>query len=623
MSSLASTSVTSPTERREQLKAVYEQAKGCTRCPLHQTRTTVVFGSGNADADLMFVGEAPGANEDKQGLPFVGQAGKLLTKLLNEIGLDRGEVFICNTVKCLRDNAMVQLADGSWERIGRLVRSRYGGDVMSVAEDGTLVPRRVTGWHASPLAGRRVFRLTYRSAQAVGSARVSIELTGDHPVLTERGFVAVEELTPDDRIATGQGLSELAHDVVCGTLLGDGSIDGRSAALTLAHSWKQGDYAAFKAQLLEELSTTIGELQVAAVAGGDPTYDVVHVRSRASRALGTLRREFYAPKKRVPKWLAGALTPRMLAIWFMDDGYTRIRPGGRRPLAEIATVCFDDADLQVLIEGLRRLGLPAKASRRRLYFDVPTTERLSEIIAPFVPQSMRYKLHPEVEGRIPYDATRLERGPVRVMYDQVEVQDITDNERADTTFFCIDVEETHNFVTTGGVVHNCRPPNNRDPHPNEIESCNEYLRRQVELIQPTVICTLGNFSTKLLRDDNTGISRLHGQAEIRTIGARAIRLYPLYHPAAALYTPSNLEVLRADFQRIPELLALGAPEQPGFEDDGVPEPAAQAPEAGDVISPDEDEASRIDPDEDGSHTEELKSGVQADADSETVQLGLF
>ena len=65
--------------RREQLKAVYEQARGCTRCPeLAAARHTVVFGAGNADADLMFVGEAPGANEDKQGLPFVGQAGKLL-----------------------------------------------------------------------------------------------------------------------------------------------------------------------------------------------------------------------------------------------------------------------------------------------------------------------------------------------------------------------------------------------------------------------------------------------------------------------------------------------------------------------------------------------------------------
>jgi uracil-DNA glycosylase len=200
-------SVISAAERRETLKAVYEEARGCVRCPLHQTRTTVVFGAGHADADLMFIGEAPGANEDRMGLPFVGQAGKLLDKLLEEIGLERKQVWICNVLKC-------------------------------------------------------------------------------------------------------------------------------------------------------------------------------------------------------------------------------------------------------------------------------------------------------------------------------------------------------------------RPPDNRDPHPNEIEACQGYLRRQVDLIEPVVICTLGNFSTKLLRSDTTGISRLHGQPEIRVIGSRAVRLYPLYHPAAALYTPSTLETLRSDFHRIPELLALGAPEQP-------------------------------------------------------------
>ena len=199
--------MTSATERRDQLKAVYEEARGCVACPLHQTRTTVVFGSGNADADLMFIGEAPGANEDKQGVPFVGQAGKLLEKLLTEIGLERADVFIANTVKC-------------------------------------------------------------------------------------------------------------------------------------------------------------------------------------------------------------------------------------------------------------------------------------------------------------------------------------------------------------------RPPGNRDPHPHEIETCQHYLFSQLQLIEPVVICTLGNFSTKLLRQDNTGISRIHGQDEVRTIGPRTVRLYPLYHPAAALYTPSTLEMLRADFRRIPELLKLGPPAQP-------------------------------------------------------------
>jgi DNA polymerase len=125
----------------------------------------------------------------------------------------------------------------------------------------------------------------------------------------------------------------------------------------------------------------------------------------------------------------------------------------------------------------------------------------------------------------------------------------------------------------------CRPPGNRDPLPIEIENCQEYLLRQVELIQPTVICTLGNFSTKLLRGDPTGITRLHGQPEVLTLGRRAVRLYPIFHPAAALYTPRMLETLREDFARLPELLALGAPEQPPPQAPELADaPEQQAPE---------------------------------------------
>jgi len=557
-------------ERREALKRIYiEEARDCVRCPLHQTRTNVVFGAGDADADLMFVGEAPGRTEDELGLPFVGQAGKLLDKLLGEIGLERGDVFVANVLKCLRYTSQVQLGDGSWERIGRLVGQRYSGDVMSVDADGRLVPRRVTGWHATPVGGRRVFRLTYRSAKHAGLGRVGIELTGDHPVLTERGYVPVQELRAGDRIATGQGLSAAARDVVCGTVLGDGCLQRNSAYLSFSHSQRQLDYACFKAELLEQLRPQVEERQVAAVAGGDPVYPVVHVRTLAHRSLRTLRSDFYRPHKVVPPWIADELNPRMLAFWFMDDGYTRIRPP-RRPLAEIATVGFEDGDLQTLLRGLRRLGLPAKALRRRLYFDVATTERLSELIAPFVPASMRYKLHPDVAERVPFNPSWREADVPEVLYDDVEVEDITDRPRTDTTFFCIDVEETHNFVTAGGVVHNCRPPGNRDPQPMEIEACRDYLERQVELIEPKVIATLGNFSTKLLRGDPTGITRLHGQVENRTIGARAIRLYPLYHPAAALYTPSMVEVLRADFARLPAMLEQAAPAQPEVLE--VPEP---------------------------------------------------
>ncbi len=86
-------------QRREQLVSLYKQVQDCTRCPLHETRTKAVFGAGNADAELMFVGEAPGAEEDRQGLPFVGRAGQLLNQLLEEIGLAREDVFIANVLK--------------------------------------------------------------------------------------------------------------------------------------------------------------------------------------------------------------------------------------------------------------------------------------------------------------------------------------------------------------------------------------------------------------------------------------------------------------------------------------------------------------------------------------------
>ena len=124
-------------------------------------------------------------------------------------------------------------------------------------------------------------------------------------------------------------------------------------------------------------------------------------------------------------------------------------------------------------------------------------------------------------------------------------------------------------------VLKCRPPGNRDPQPTEIENCRPYLVRQVELIEPRVICTLGNFATKLLRGDPAGITRVHGQDEVRTIGQHTARLYPLFHPAAALYTPSTLETLRADFVRLPALLALAGPARPAPAAAPQPEPAPE------------------------------------------------
>ncbi|KAF5413013.1 MAG: hypothetical protein C5S43_00990 [Candidatus Methanocomedens sp.] len=81
------------------MAALRAEVMPCTACELNKGRSTTVFGSGNPQADVVFVGEAPGRDEDLQGEPFVGRSGQLLTKILTAIGYDRDEVFICNILK--------------------------------------------------------------------------------------------------------------------------------------------------------------------------------------------------------------------------------------------------------------------------------------------------------------------------------------------------------------------------------------------------------------------------------------------------------------------------------------------------------------------------------------------
>ena len=82
------------------LEKIYQEMKNCHLCPLGKTRHNLVFGTGNSSAHIVFVGEAPGADEDEQGLPFVGRAGQLLTKIIEAMGLKRKDVYICNILKC-------------------------------------------------------------------------------------------------------------------------------------------------------------------------------------------------------------------------------------------------------------------------------------------------------------------------------------------------------------------------------------------------------------------------------------------------------------------------------------------------------------------------------------------
>jgi DNA polymerase len=205
-------------ERREELVALYNEVQACTRCPLHETRGKAVFGAGNADADLMFVGEAPGAEEDRQGLPFVGRAGQLLNQMLEEIGLSREEVFIANVLKSRppgnRDPQPMEIETCRpylFEQV-RLIEptvictlGNFATKLLSGNPAGITKVRGVPQVHE--IGGRTVFLLPlFHPAAALRTPAVKETLRGDFatlPDLLAMGPpVSAEE--PDEEPASGK-----------------------------------------------------------------------------------------------------------------------------------------------------------------------------------------------------------------------------------------------------------------------------------------------------------------------------------------------------------------------------------------------------------------------------------
>jgi uracil-DNA glycosylase family 4 len=177
--------------RREALIEVYREVSTCTRCPLHATRTKAVFGAGDSNAQLMFIGEAPGAEEDRQGLPFVGRAGQLLNQLLEEIGMTREDVFVANILKSRppgnRDPQPEEI-QACWPYLERQIELI---EPHVVATLGNFATKRITG---SPIGITRV-RGTPQLHELAGRTVFVFPLL--HPAAALRTPSLVETLRDD------------------------------------------------------------------------------------------------------------------------------------------------------------------------------------------------------------------------------------------------------------------------------------------------------------------------------------------------------------------------------------------------------------------------------------------
>lgn len=534
-------------ERLAALEALRTQVAACTRCPnLASTRTQTVFGVGPLDPDLCFLGEAPGADEDRLGEPFVGAAGQLLNRIINACGMRREDVFIVNILRCLHGFTAVLTEDG-WMQIQRIVKQRYPGRVMAVDASGRPTWARITAYHRSPRLDRQLVQVRLHSARQ-GVRPSGGVFTEDHEVLTKSGYKQIRDLDPQrDRIHSGTNQPSLpVRQAILGMLLGDARIARKTNSFSLAHCPAQKAYLEHKAALVGIPPEKLRHVECWHKRREklDRRWTAHQVATPYFRHLG---RVFYPNGRK-------ALTPEALrefgaislAYLFMDDGYMRFREG-KSPLAEIATCGFSEQEVDLLREKIAECGIDsyrrAKAKYPRIHFNVPNSALLSRIIAPYVPESMAYKLLPE-HREFPKVVLQDEPEPFFDTFSVLPAAGVYS--RHCRTVYCISVEEHENFFTHAGVVHNCRPPGNRQPTPLEADNCRPYLERTLDLVKPRAICALGATAVQNLLGVTQGITRLRG----RWLEYRGIPVMPTFHPAYLLRTPAGKKDVWEDMKSI-------------------------------------------------------------------------
>ncbi len=482
------------TAERVMLPVLRGSAEGanCEGCPfsINGGPNRPVFSEYPADPKWLIIAEGPGFNEVRTGRPLIGATGEVVMKLLARVGRERGDVFLGNATLCLDGGTSIRLADGSLQRIDTLVKQRYSGFVQSVADDGTIVARRVVGWYRNPRGRREMFRVSSRWAQRAGAHQINSVMTEDHPILTPDGWRQTSEVA-GGLIATGDyAPSGEALEIALGTLLGDGMI--HRGSLIVRHAEDQAEYARLKGQAL--LGLGVGSFENE--PGKNQVQHQIGFRTRAGAWGHAMEDIFYANRtKRVPALIdnIGLLT---FAIWYLDDGYMQHRPN-RRPLAEICGVGFPDDDLRRAASRLRTLGFENNVRRGRIRLDVDATARFSAAIAAFTPPSMQYKLRPEDRDRF-VSSTFETRAPVP-FFDRAETTSVSNRSVSEnSSVYCLEVEGTHNFLTSATVAHNCQPPmGSPDDHRHKAaEHCKTRLQLELQQFPGKPILALGAVSAR-------------------------------------------------------------------------------------------------------------------------------
>jgi recombination protein RecA len=361
----------------------------------------------------------------------------------------------------------VTLADGSTEKLGKIVNQKMDIEVLSYDfESGRILPRKVTNWFNNGKAEEFLHFKVDRPGGGTGRGHASLAMTRNHLIRTPAGWREAEDVNVGDRVMLAQPslLSDQQWEVVLGSLMGDGCLsppvrqDSESARLRIGHGAQQEAYLDWKVSLLENIphSRTVNS-KGAVFADFSPLAELHELRSAMYLGDG---------KKFLSEEYLKALTPLALAIWYMDDGSFSLRSKGLQQrtqggsgrieicveaMSEGSQVRLRDylRDTHGLNVRLRKAGAAAKAV---LVFSTAATAQFQELVAPYMSPCMEYKLLPRFCGHSivtpQFGEPTMELMPARV----TEIESKTDYPIMSR--FDIEVEGSHNYFADGVMVHN-------------------------------------------------------------------------------------------------------------------------------------------------------------------------
>ena len=408
--------------------------------------------------------------EGEMGDAHVGLQARLMSqalrKLTGSVSRTKTILVFINQLRekvgvmfgCFSYSTRVTLADGTQEKIGKIVNQKMPVEVLSYNfNSGSVEPKKVTGWYKNGKADEFLQVTVLRPGD---NGKAQFAATPYHKIRTPGGWVEARDLKPGDSVllATEERVSEFQWEVIRGSLMGDGALsksrrsDVINAAVRfrMGHGAEQADYLDWKASLLGNIpmARTVDE-RGASFVGCTPLVE-----------LAPLRAEVYAGggKKRFTWDYLKRLTPLSLAVWYMDDGHLDIRDeAGTSARIQIDVQAMDEESRRRVVHYLRDtwdLDVRPTSIRGKavIVFATGAAEEFQAIVAPYVHPSMDYKLLPSFRGRFSASPAFRDMEYVLNPYPVVDVHVKPPSRSMEK--FDIEVEGNHNYFVDGVLVHN-------------------------------------------------------------------------------------------------------------------------------------------------------------------------